>query len=391
MKRTFLMLFMVGAAIVSMAQTTRVVKGFVVDENGNPLSGAKIEAKGADEGTVTDADGAYELELNKKQKAFLAQYQGYAPVVVRIKPNVSNMVVWMDPIKDYNRWVSKRYWPSPFYMKILLGISNFPSKANFSSTGNFSYAIELGGTVYLHKKPVADALKFGIDASFKLSPEIYIDDNFSSQMHETFSIGPSVWYAPFTKSPKARLSVLGFSALYHVGYGWGQLNQKYRTDDIHGSGLKHSVGIGLYYKRMRFGFEHEWRNMKYDGDRIKSSANYFSYGCDLGRRGTAGKSLKKAIRDKKQRNNMVKAVADNPQPTKTIHGVVTDEMGNPISGALVEATGGAENTYTAQDGTFTLEVSKWLLSATASYGNSKQTLKLDGTSSLHFKIKEKKN
>jgi len=384
MKRTFLMLFMVGAAIVSMAQTTRVVKGFVVDENGNPLSGAKIEAKGADEGTVTDADGAYELELNKKQESFLAQYQGYAPVVVRIKPNVSNMVVWMDPIKDYNRWVSKRYWPSPLYLKVLLGKSTFSSKG-------FGYAIEFGGTIYLHKKPVADALKFGLDASFKLSPEIYRDNYYKSQIYETFSIGPSVWYAPFTKSSKAKLSVLGFSALYHVGYGWGQLGSDYNSDTQGGSGMTHTVGIGLYYKRLRFGYEHEWRNMKYDGNKVKTSANYLSLACDLGRKGTANKSLAKAIRDSKQRRNMVKAVADNPQPTKTIHGVVTDEKGNPISGALVEATGGAENTYTAQDGTFTLEVSKWLLSATASYGNSKQTLKLDGTSSLHFKIKEKKN
>jgi len=384
MKRTVLMLLMTGATICAMAQTTRTVKGVVLDQNGNPLSGAKVGAMGSAGSAVTDADGAYELELTGKKNIIGAQYQGYADVIRKLPPNVSNLVVWMDPIKDYNRWLSKRYWPSPLYLKISLG------KSNFSSTGGFKYGIEFGGTIYLHKKPVANALKFGLDAAFELSPELYRDSYYKSQMYETFSIGPSIWFAPFTKSSKAKLSFLGFGTFYHVGYGWGQLNSNYRSSLRSGSGMKHSVGIGLYYKRMRFGYEHEWRNMEYDGDKIKTSANYFYLACDLGKKGTANKGLVKTIRDNKQRAKMVAAVADNPQSTKTIHGLVTDKAGNPISGALVEATGGAENTYTGPDGTFTLEVPKWLLSATASYGNNKKTLNLDGKSDLHFIIKDKK-
>lgn len=58
---------------------------------------------------------------------------------------------------------------------------------------------------------------------------------------------------------------------------------------------------------------------------------------------------------------------DNESTTKIVTGAVVDDNGNPLPGALVEATGGAENVTTDADGTFKIEVPIWLKSLTATY------------------------
>lgn len=58
------------------------------------------------------------------------------------------------------------------------------------------------------------------------------------------------------------------------------------------------------------------------------------------------------------------AVAQN---TRVIKGAVVDKKGNPLPGAVVEATNGAESTVVDADGTFSLEVPIWLKSITAKY------------------------
>ena len=76
MKRTLLMLLMVGVTVGAMAQTTREVKGTVIDKNGNPLPGAKVEATGGAENTVTDADGTFSIEVPRYLKRMTATYPG---------------------------------------------------------------------------------------------------------------------------------------------------------------------------------------------------------------------------------------------------------------------------------------------------------------------------
>lgn len=53
--------------------------------------------------------------------------------------------------------------------------------------------------------------------------------------------------------------------------------------------------------------------------------------------------------------------------TTVIHGAVVDKNGNPLPGAVVSATGGAETALVEADGTFTMEIPIWLKSVTASY------------------------
>ena len=79
--------------------------------------------------------------------------------------------------------------------------------------------------------------------------------------------------------------------------------------------------------------------------------------------------------------------------TMIIRGVTIDKNGNPIKGITIEAAGGLNSTETAEDGTFSMEVSRWLKSVTASApGMHNKTIILNGTNEkpLVFKMKEDK-
>src|SRR5688572_9690171 len=60
------------AAQETTAQTiSRVIKGRVTDETGNPLDGVSVQLKGTSVGTTTNANGEYQLSINTKAKAVL--------------------------------------------------------------------------------------------------------------------------------------------------------------------------------------------------------------------------------------------------------------------------------------------------------------------------------
>lgn len=76
MKKLLLMLVVACSSIVAVAQNTRVIKGAVVDKNGNPLPGAVVEATNGAESTVVDADGTFSLEVPIWLKSITAKYAG---------------------------------------------------------------------------------------------------------------------------------------------------------------------------------------------------------------------------------------------------------------------------------------------------------------------------
>lgn len=93
MKKIMFMLLMTGATVVSMAQT-REIKGAVIDKNGNPLPGARVEATGGAENTVTDADGTFSLEVSQWLKSLTVSYPGMRDKKMNIR-NKSNVLLTM--------------------------------------------------------------------------------------------------------------------------------------------------------------------------------------------------------------------------------------------------------------------------------------------------------
>ncbi len=76
MKKLLFMLVVACSTAVAVAQNTRVIKGAVVDKNGNPLPGAVVEATNGAESTVVDADGTFSLEVPVWLKSITAKYAG---------------------------------------------------------------------------------------------------------------------------------------------------------------------------------------------------------------------------------------------------------------------------------------------------------------------------
>lgn len=79
MKRLLLgiLSFAIGGAALMAQQTTKTIKGMVIDPNGNPVPGAMVQATGGADTSVTDADGSYEMEVPFFLKSITVTYPGY--------------------------------------------------------------------------------------------------------------------------------------------------------------------------------------------------------------------------------------------------------------------------------------------------------------------------
>ena len=70
-------------SVQSVQQNGTTIKGVVVDEQGEPIIGASVVEKGnAKNGTVTDLDGNYTLQLKKGNAPVVVSYIGYKSVTI---------------------------------------------------------------------------------------------------------------------------------------------------------------------------------------------------------------------------------------------------------------------------------------------------------------------
>lgn len=67
------------------AQGGFAVKGVVVDKTGFPLPGANVMEKGTSNGTITDLDGNFSLNVSKKGVTLTVSFMGYTPKDVVVK------------------------------------------------------------------------------------------------------------------------------------------------------------------------------------------------------------------------------------------------------------------------------------------------------------------
>ena len=71
-----LLLMVLSSSAVMFAQEPSKVSGRVLDEDGNPLVGAFVSAKGTNAGTVTDVDGNFTLSVPVGSKVLLFSMLG---------------------------------------------------------------------------------------------------------------------------------------------------------------------------------------------------------------------------------------------------------------------------------------------------------------------------
>lgn len=100
------------------------------------------------------------------------------------------------------------------------------------------------------------------------------------------------------------------------------------------------------------GYKSEIRNIEIIEDEITECAVQLSRGIGVATTGVTSANTGKVVYnpDGTRRSSR----------TKTVRGVVFDKNGYPLTGARVEATGGAESTTVGSDGTFSFQVPEWL-------------------------------
>ncbi len=109
MKKNFVYLFSAAAAglfcvapgqakavtldnnVYAVVQQSMVVKGQVIDANGEPIVGASVVEKGTGNGTITDNDGNFTLKV-KAGSTLAVSYVGYVRQELKAQPNVTVMM-----------------------------------------------------------------------------------------------------------------------------------------------------------------------------------------------------------------------------------------------------------------------------------------------------------
>ncbi|MBR6018465.1 MAG: SusC/RagA family TonB-linked outer membrane protein [Paludibacteraceae bacterium] len=86
MKKVFTLLLLVVATLTMYAQ--KQVSGVVVDTNGDPVIGASIVAKGTTQGTVSDIDGKFEMNVPTTVKTLIVSYLGMSQKEVPAGKNI---------------------------------------------------------------------------------------------------------------------------------------------------------------------------------------------------------------------------------------------------------------------------------------------------------------
>ena len=76
MKKILTLLFLALMSIGLFAQ--KQVSGVVVDSNGDPVIGASIQAKGTTQGTISDYEGKFEMEVPESVKTLVISFVGMA-------------------------------------------------------------------------------------------------------------------------------------------------------------------------------------------------------------------------------------------------------------------------------------------------------------------------
>jgi len=89
-------------SVASQAQSSRIVKGIVTDENNTPLAGVSIQVKGSQRTTATDAEGKYSITLDGFGAVLVASYVGFANMEVKVGNNKDVNITLLSKTKQLN-------------------------------------------------------------------------------------------------------------------------------------------------------------------------------------------------------------------------------------------------------------------------------------------------
>lgn len=132
MRKIFFMLALALASTAAMAQSTRIIKGAVVDKNGNPLPGATVEATNGAESTTVDADGTFSLEVSRWLNTATARYAGMRKKTLEVQDG--DMVFRLSPKYEMD-----------WFLNVVAGVVTVERYAYNTNVPNTTYSLGLMG------------------------------------------------------------------------------------------------------------------------------------------------------------------------------------------------------------------------------------------------------
>ena len=91
MKKIFTLLFLACLSVGLFAQ--KQVNGVVVDSNGDPIIGASIQAEGTTQGTISDVDGSFAMEVPESVTKLVVSFVGMATQKVAAGKNLRIVLI----------------------------------------------------------------------------------------------------------------------------------------------------------------------------------------------------------------------------------------------------------------------------------------------------------
>ncbi len=187
-------------------------------------------------------------------------------------------------------------WKRNKYMAIGLSTQKFKDAedaANMEYKSKVGVLFEMGKTFYLHKKPIANLMKVGIDWSYLNfsfakyedgkginMPSIpsYDDDDYDADIDPDIdidlgvyslaagmSVGPSVTFAPFYNTGKGLQHILAQTYLHVTPSYTGILLSKDNDTEIKsGYTTYFNWGLNVSYKKISIGYEYRWGKSKFN-------------------------------------------------------------------------------------------------------------------------------
>lgn len=137
MKKLFAVLATV-LTVVPMIEAQESVTGVVVDKNGNPIPGVRIEIPGTPDQTISGLDGTFTISSsNPKKNKVVASYAGMGQRKMKLK---DGMKIKMS---EYNWWSQKPdSWN--WLVEAIVAIPNSPKVSGEESTMNPAFGLMLG-------------------------------------------------------------------------------------------------------------------------------------------------------------------------------------------------------------------------------------------------------
>ena len=212
-----------------------------------------------------------------------------------------------------------KIWKQRKHLTIGIGsqtLNNLDDKAAPATKSTSSFSLQFGKTFSLHKKPIANMLKIGLDwnsvdfhfAKYKTTPRVswdydddddwddgwddddWDDDDFSwgglglsnlgyYQIDYGMAIGPSVQIAPLYSVGKG-FEYLKAYTYFHVipSFSGLLLSDDDETSFGYGYVTNFSWGIGISYRFISVGFETRWGSGKYDTSAFNDDIDEDNFG-----------------------------------------------------------------------------------------------------------------